>query len=270
VQERPVVRTGGYTDSPWLAELYDLIPHVAGRGDVEFYAACAEAAGPNVLELGCGTGRVLIPLARAGREATGLDRSEHMLAHCRAKLDEEPQGVRDRVGLVQADMRDFDLDRQFALITTPFRPFQHLLEIEDQLACLRCANQHLAPGGRFILDLFQPDPRLLAGEESMEETVDSADVPMPGGGTFTCSHRIVAFHRSRQYNEVELIYDVTRPDGTTERLVHAFPFRYFFPAEVRHLLARSGLRIVDVFGDFDRSPLTDDSPEMIFVAESVL
>jgi SAM-dependent methyltransferase len=265
-----MVRTGDYTDSPWLAELYDLMPAYAARRDIEFYTCCARAAGGKVLELGCGTGRVLIPLARAGFEVVGLDLSEHMLARCRARREAEAQVVRDRARLTQADMRDFGLGEKFALITTPFRPFQHLLQIEDQLACLRCANGHLAPRGRLILDLFQPNPLLLAGEQHMAETMDFADVPMPDGGTFTCSHRIAGFHPSRQYNDVELIYDVRRPDGTTERLVHAFPFRYFFSAEVQHLLARSGFRVVDVFGDFDRSPLSDESPEMIFVAESVL
>jgi SAM-dependent methyltransferase len=265
-----MVRTGGYSDSPWLAELYDLMPGYAGRCDIEFYTDCAQAAGGKVLELGCGTGRVLVPLARAGLQVVGLDLSEHMLARCRAKLDGVPTGVRDRVRLVRGDMRDFDLGDEFALITTPFRPFQHLLETDDQLACLRCANQHLAPAGLLILDLFQPNPLLLAGETNLEESVDFADVPMPDAGKFTCSHRVAAFHRSRQYNDVELIYDVTHPDGTTERLVHAFPFRYFFRYEVEHLLARSGFRVLDTFGDFDRSPLGDESPEMIFIAESVL
>lgn len=265
-----MARTGGYSDAPWLADLYDLMPSYGDRGDVEFYLASAEAADGKVLELGCGTGRVLIPLARAGQEVRGLDLSRHMLSRCRAKLHAEPPQVRERARLVQADMRDFAFDDRFALITTPFRPFQHLLDPEDQLACLRCANEHLAPGGRLVLDLFQPDPRLLAGERNMEETVDFADVPMPDGGRFTCSHRIAAFHLARQYNDVELIYDVTRPDGTTERLVHAFPFRYFFRYEVEHLLARSGFRIADLFGDFDCTPLNDESPEMIFVAESVL
>jgi SAM-dependent methyltransferase len=265
-----MVRTGGYSDSPWLAELYDLMPAYAGRGDTEFYLACAQEAGGKVLELGCGTGRVLIPLAVAGFGVIGLDLSEHMLARCRAKLEAESSEVRARVRLVQGDMRDFAFDERFALITTPFRPFQHLLEPADQLACLRCANQHLAPGGRLVLDLFQPNPLMLAGEQHMEETVDFADVPMPDGGTFTCSHRIAAFHRARQYNDVEMIYDVTRPSGEAKRLVHAFPFRYFFRYEVEHLLARSGFHIVAEFGDFDRSALGDGSPEMIFIAESVL
>jgi len=67
---------------------------------------------------------------------------------------------------------------------------------------------------------------------------------------------------------VEMIYTVTHPDGRKEPLVFAFTVRYFFAYEVEHLLARSGFRVAEVYGDFDRSPLGDTSPEMIFVAEA--
>jgi SAM-dependent methyltransferase len=253
-----------------LAELYDLMPSYAGRGDVEFYAECARQAGGPVLELACGTGRVLIPLARAGCEMVGLDLSEHMLARCRDKLAAEAEEVRDRVRLVEGDMTDFDLGQRFALVTTPFRPFQHLLEVEQQLNCLRGANAHLVRGGRLVLDLFQPDPGKLSDPARTAEAVDAADVPMPDGRMFTRSHRIAAFHPAQQYNDVELIYDITNADGNVERVVHAFPFRYFFRYEVEHLLARAGFRVVELYGSFDRSPLADESPEMIFVADSVI
>ena len=86
----------------------------------------------------------------------GLDLSSHMLDICRQKLADEPEEVRSRVRLVQADMRDFELSRTFALVTTPFRPFQHLTTVEDQLTCLACIHRHLAPGGKLILDIFNP------------------------------------------------------------------------------------------------------------------
>jgi hypothetical protein len=81
------------------------------------------------------------------------------------------------------------------------------------------------------------------------------------------THRLAALHRAEQYNDIEMIHYVTHPDGHTERLVQAFPFRYFFRYEVEHLLARCGLKVIELFGSFDRSPLEDNSPEMIFVAE---
>ena len=108
-----------------------------------------------------------------------------------------------------------------------------------------------------ILDLFHPfPPRLLPDPRYAAEVEDFPETALPAG-----------FHRDRQYNEVEIIYYVTHPDGHQERLVESFPFRYFFRYEVEHLLSLSGFRVVDIFGDFDRSPFSADSPEMIFVAE---
>lgn len=259
---------GGYKDEPFLAELYDFIPGYAGRQDVEFYVGYARAARGKVLELGCGTGRVLIPVAAAGCEVVGLDVSGHMLARCRRKLREQPQAVRGRVRLVQGDMTDFDLGEVFGLVTTPFRPFQHLLSVEDQLSCLRCARQHLAPGGKLILDLFQPDLAKLIDPARQQEQEDVPDCELPDGRRLRRTFRTPAVHPAEQCIDVELIFHVTHAGGRTERLVQAFPFRYFFRYEVEHLLGRAGFRVVELFGNFDKSPLTDDSPEMIFVAET--
>ena len=259
---------GGYVDLALLPELYDHSPRYAGREDVGFFTAYSLSAGGRTLELGCGTGRVLIPTAVAGCDITGLDLSEHMLGRCREKLALQPNEVRERVQLVRGEMTDFDLDDTFRLVTTPFRPFQHLIMVEKQLACLRCVNRHLAVGGKLILDLFQVKLWRLTDPEALEEHRDPADVPLPGGRTLSGrGDRIAARHPSEQYNDIEIAYYVTHPDGRVERLVHPFPMRYFFRYEVEHLLARGGFSVVDLFGNYDRSPLQDDSPEMIFVAE---
>ena len=102
------------------------------------------APADEVLELGCGTGRVLIPTARAGIEIVGLDASPQMLAVCRSRLQQEPPDVQARVRLLEGDMRRFTVDRTFRLATIPYRPFQHLLTVSDQFACLRSIHQHLA------------------------------------------------------------------------------------------------------------------------------
>ncbi len=111
-----------------------------------------------LLEIGCGTGRVLLPLARAGHEITGLDLSPHMIERCRAKLDTEQQEVRDRVRVLTADMTSFDLHRRFAMVISPFGGFHHLLTVEQQLSCLACCRAHLAPRGTLVLDLSNPVP----------------------------------------------------------------------------------------------------------------
>src|SRR5271165_182317 len=251
-----------------IADFYDASPVVHGRTqDVNFYVAAASLSGDSVLELGCGTGRMLVPLAQAGLHVTGLDISQRMLeraAEKRARLDAEQ---RDHVRLVQGDMTRFDLGEQFPLVIIPFRPFQHLLTIDEQLQCLTCVRRHLAKGGRLILDFFQTDAARMHDPDFLKEhTV--ADYEMAGGSSVHLTERVVAFHRTEQRNDVEMAFAVTGPDGHKSRSVFAFTIRYFFRYEVEHLLARSGFRVTELFGDFDRSPLQDHSPEMIFVAEA--
>ena len=145
-----------YDEYMSIAELYDHVVPYRERGDVGFFVEAARESGGPVLEVGCGTGRVLIPTARAGIEITGLDLSPHMLAICREKLKTESQDVQSRIRLVEGDMRQFELGRTFRLVTLPFRPFQHLTTVEEQLACLGCLRRHLAEGGKLILDIFKP------------------------------------------------------------------------------------------------------------------
>ena len=132
---------------------------------------------------------------------------------------------------------------------------------------LECVSRHLAPGGTFILDVFHPyPPRLVPHPDFAGEIEDFPETELPDGRRVRRTSRAAAYHREQQYNDIELIYYVTHPDGRQERLVQAFPFRYFFRYEVEHLLELCGFSTIDVFGDFDRSPFTDDSPEMVFVA----
>jgi len=261
---------GNYDDDPFLAEYYDLIPDYAERRDRDFYIDWSGAAGGKTLELGCGTGRILIPTARAGCEILGLDLSKNMLSRCREKLLKEPQDVQERASLTIGNMVDFDLHETFSLITMPFRPFQHLVSTADQFACLSCVQRHLAPDGKFILELFQTYPRRIFDPVYLNEVEDTPEFELPDGRRLSRTNRTTAFHRAEQFNDVELIYHVTHPDGRTERLVQAFPFRYFFRYEVEHLLARCGFEIETIFGDFDKSPLAGDSPEMIFVARGAI
>jgi len=271
----------------FVSEYYDYVPPVAGRQDVDFYRAVARETGGPILELGCGTGRVLLPLAEDGHRVVGLDLSEAMLERARAKLAGRATEVQGRVRLVRDDMTSFELGEKFRLVTIPFRPFQHLTEVADQLACLAAVHRHLEPGGTLALDFFHTDPRrmidpheyALCGEvaeaerrradaaRSAEERYVHPEVLLPNGIRVLLSERTIAFHRATQTNDVELIYTVTHTDGRKERFVFAFTVRYFFRYEVEHLLSRAGFRVRALYGDFARSPLSDDSPEMIFIAE---
>jgi SAM-dependent methyltransferase len=257
----------GY-DVDGIADLYDSVTLYRARPDVDFYVDEARFTDGEVLEIGCGTGRVLIPTARLGKEITGVDNSPRMLAQCKLRLDQEPPEVRERATLVHADMRELDLGKQFSLITIPFRPFQHLIAVSDQIAALQAIHRHLEPRGRLIFDVFNPNIRYLL-EDRTEEREDTAEVELPDNRSFRRTARIAAAHIVDQYSEAELIYYVRGADGSTQRLVHGFLMRWYWLYELEHLLARCNLRVKAVFGDFNRSPLTDESPEMIFVAEKI-
>ena len=258
---------GGYKDQAILAELYDLVPGYTKRADRDFYLHCCKATNGSVLELGCGSGRILLPIAEAGCHITGIDISEHMLAQCRRKLQRLPAPVQDRVQLVQSSIASFDVAGSFAMAIIPFRVFQHLIDVEDQLSCLRAIDQHLGSSGRLVLDVFQVNLKFINNPSRLEEREDFPEFELPDGRHLRRTSRLAAFHPAEQYNDVEMTYHLTGIDGTTEKIVQAFPFRYFFRYEMEHLLERCGFRVVDRFGDFDKSPLADDSPEMIFVTE---
>lgn len=252
----------------FIAEYYDASPVVNGRGDVDFYVQAVKEFGEPVLELGCGSGRVTLAVARAGFKISGLDLSPKMLAQAEEKLPPLPAKTRERVSFVQGNMANFELAERFRLAIIPFRPFQHLLDVQQQLACLLCVHKHLQPGGRLVLDFFQTDPRRMYDQEYLRER-QVAEYEMSEGRKVRLTERVTAFHRADQVNDVEMIYNVTHGDGRQERLTMAFPFRYFFRYEVEHLLARCGFQVEETFGDFDRSALRDQSPEMIFVARAM-
>ena len=252
-----------------IAELYDHVIPYRDRGDVAFFVEAAQASGGPVLEVGCGTGRVLLPTARAGISIVGLDSSPSMLAICRRRVEAEPEAVRSRVELVAGDMRDFKLGRRFALATIPFRPFQHLLTLADQLACLNTIRSHLLPGGKLILDLFNPSLEALAQQTVGEIVGSEPEFSMPDGRRIIRHHRFTARDRFNQINDVELLYDTKYPDGREERLVHAFRMRYLFRFEAEHLLLRAGFAIDALYADYDRSAYGSKYPgELIFVARN--
>lgn len=258
----------------FIADYYDESPVVRGRTqDVAFYRDAVREFGDPVLELGCGTGRIALALAQAGHRVTGLDISERMLERCNQKRAQLPKETQERVHLVQGDMTRFDLGEKYRVVIIPFRPLQHLLELHEQISCLESVRRHLHAGrrlgerrGKLILDVFQTDAERMHDPEHQKEALVT-EYSMPDGRHVKITERVKAFHRAEQRNDVEMVFYVTDAKGKEERLVFAWTLRYFFRYEVEHLLARCGFCVAAVYGDFDRSPLLDESPEMIFVAE---
>ena len=249
----------GYDRHPKLPELYDQIPSYNSRPDVDFYVDLSRQAG-EVLELGCGTGRVLIPAAQAGCAVTGVDSSKHMLGRCRAKVDALPSEVGERITLLQTSMTGFQLVRRFKLVIAPFRHIQHLTTVNEQLSFLRCVHQHLEPGGKFVYDVFNPNLALLAAPVNPEEIEDTPEFTLPDAHRLRRTFRMLRKRYAEQCTDCELIYYL---DGLP--IVQSTTMRYSFRFELEHLLARSGFEVIDLYGRFDRSAFADDSPEMIFL-----
>jgi SAM-dependent methyltransferase len=256
-----------YDASPFVAEFSRYVARYASRKDIGFYVETARENGGPVLELGCGSGRILVPTARAGIEICGLDASASMLAACQEAIDIERPDVQRRTSLVRGDIRDFHLGRRFRQVTMPFRPFQYLLTVQDQLDCLGAVRRHLDPSGVLVLDLFVPSFDFLTRPQNPDEIDEEPPFHHPDGRKIVRRSRTIERDLASQTFAGELIYDVTHPDGRTESLVHRYRFRYLFRFEVEHLLARAGFALERVYADFDRSPCGSQYPaELICMA----
>jgi SAM-dependent methyltransferase len=241
------------------ARYYDAV-YAQTRGDgrdVEFYRRLAAAAAGPVLELGCGTGRVLLPIADTGIPCTGLDASPRMLEVLRRRSSNPT------LRLVCARMQDFDLGEvRFGLIYSAFRALQHLYDVEDQLACLARVRHHLAPGGRFAFDVFAPRLERIAVAEEPEQE----DARFELGGEEVVRHTAVSRDPATQMMHVRMRYERRCGGETVGEDRVDFHMRYFYRYEVEHLLARAGFTEVELYGSFDASPYDYASGELIAVA----
>ncbi len=246
------------------ADVYDSI-YAYVREDIPFYVQEASRSGGPVLELGCGTGRVTVPIAQSGIDIIGLDNSDAMLERARTKAHALEAG-HGNIDLQLGDMRDFSLGRTFPLVIIPFRGFLALLSVEDQIRCLTGIREHLEPDGRLIFNIFVPDPQMLVEDE--DAAFHLRDVTDPDTGRTSVVWQQTRVDTFNQVLSVRLIVDETDQDGTVrKRLYRDYQIRYAHRIEVLHLLERCGYEVVDLYGDFDYSPFDEDSGEMVWVAK---
>ncbi len=244
-----------------LARFYDS-EYGEFDADVPMYQAFAERTGSPVLELACGTGRILLPLAKAGIHITGLDISRAMLEIARQKV--AMAGVDDRVRLLQADMRDFALDQQFHMAFCAINSFMHLETQADQLAALRCWRRHLRPGGLLILDLFPPDPEELANDDG--RLIVQRIWKEPDTGATMIKQYTRQVNLAEQTLHVHFLYDEILPDGTTCRTIVPFVMRYLGRFEAELLLDKAGYLVEAVYGSWGLDTFESGSERMILVA----
>ncbi|HWK44855.1 MAG TPA: class I SAM-dependent methyltransferase [Stellaceae bacterium] len=239
---------------------YDAVndpPQPTIAGDVAFYIELARQGGGEVLECASGTGRVTFALAWAGLTVTGLDLSSGMLAVARAKHAGLPADVAARVTLVEGDMRRFDLGRRFGAVLVPFRSFQHLLTVEDQLAALAAMRRHLRPDGVLVLNLFAPRLDLLLPDQPLaaQPRERRSGIDPASGNRVNLMLERSSFDHVEQIRRDVWCYIVVDVAGAVIREEHrVLTLRWSYRWEMRHLLARAGFEILAEYSDFAKSP----------------
>jgi SAM-dependent methyltransferase len=227
------------------------------RADAAFYRDLAVGVGGPVLELGCGTGRALLPIAERGIACTGVDLSPAMLEQFRRK----PGAA--AITLSCASMDSFNLgEKRFRLIFSAFRAFQHLDTVEQQLACLARVRAHLAPGGLLAFDVF--NPKL----ENMAKDGDPEALELTFAHEGRTVRRFMSITRDRvtQLIHLTMRYVEETSSGPTKETVVKFSMRWFWRYELEHLMHRAGFTDVTIYGDFDRSPIGRNTPAFVVLA----
>ena len=231
--------------------------------DIDLVVELAQQAGGDALELGCGTGRVLVPVAAAGGRVTGVDASPALLDIARRKL--ETAGLAARADLVEQDLRTFDVGAaRFRFAFCVSNTLMHLTNPADQMRVLRRAHHHLQPGGTLLLALFNPDVPRLVEVAGTQELADRWTDPASGAEVLKWCVRNVDW--TAQIQDTLFIYEEIFADGRVQRTLCPFALRFLWRHEAELMLTQSGFDIDAVWGSFDGDPYDAGSENLILLA----
>lgn len=248
-------------DYRWATEFYD-ISHDDVTEDLALFLKLARRCPGPILDGMCGTGRVAIPLARAGHSVVAIDWSSGMLREFRRKLRREPPSVRRRIRIAQTDLRELRTKDRFDLALLPFNSLPELLTLEEQAAVLQRISAHLRPGGRLVVHIDHPDR---VEKEATRAILHNRTRMLPGGRVITISEAQEFDPRTRLL-VMHLFYDVSRQGGTPKRTTTVWRMRATTLPELRGLLRRAGLRLERLYGDYPADPFRPTSPYIIAIA----
>jgi len=249
-------------------DLYDVFFEDSFAGDVEWYRQLAIESGGPVLELGAGTGRIVIPIARAGIAIHALDADTGMLERLREKLLREPTPTCDLVTIGRGDMRSFDLTESFAMIQIPFRTFLNNLTREDQLACLRCCHAHLRDEGVLAINVFHPSLEYMSQNSGALEGVWRLreERSHPAGGKILLSD-CNQYDTINQRVSSRLRYEHFDDSGELLHVhLQSLELVYLYPGDIRGLLDEAGFGSVRIDGDYQGQAPAHDGCELVVQA----
>lgn len=242
-----------------LAALYDLdTAPVQGGADIEWFGGLARRTGGPILELGCGTGRVAVPIAQDGHHVVGLDRSAAMLE----RADRRARRADVEVRWVEGDMRAFSFNEAFALVFVALNSFL-MLGPDDRWACLARVREHLAPRGRVAIDVFQPDPEVVVGLDG--GVIDEWERVDPETGRAV--HKFSSSRANVDGVTQRIWYDDIGDDGTVRRIGGTTTLHYLYRREAELLFSEAGFKIETLHGDYDGNPADATSRKLLIVAK---
>ena len=243
--------------------LYDLDQRDNLIADIPFYIEYAQKNNGSILELGCGTGRVSIELAKAGHNITGLDLSQKMLEVYRDKITALPNEIQNRINIVNGNMSKFHLNKKYSLIIAPFRVFQALTDDIDIKNCLSCIKEHLENDGTFIINVFRPykilDTDWCSGKKLQWERED----PRTGNYVIKSDLR-EKIDTKKQIIYPKFIYEIKDKQGNVVEIVEELELRYYYYDQLKTLLIDNGFTIDEEFGWYDKSEI-ENGRELIMI-----
>lgn len=258
---RLAATSSGQVDAVYHPELYALV-HRGTPGDERLYQDAARGA-RRVLELGCGYGRLLCPLARAGHRVTGLELDRGLLALAHAAVAGLAPADRERVSLVHGDMRDFALAERFDRVFIPFSGVYCLTSEAELVACLQRVRAHLTPGGKLVFDAYVIDGFHAEADPDDEQDDGEAVTSVAWRGVTYDVFESTVWDRPSQRLDVTYRY---QPRGAGSPLFGSIRHRYMLTTQVEGICARAGLRLLDAHRDLDGATLTPDSDHMVCLA----
>lgn len=231
--------------------------------DIPFYYELAQEVEGPILDVGCGTGRVMFPLARAGFETHGIDNEPAMLDRAHALLAGEPELMK-RMHFHLGDAKTFNMPVKFGLTLVPYNGLMHFLDQESQIAVLKNLRSWTRDDGLLVLDL--PNAGDVYATEDSDSLIFERNFLEPETGHLVMQQSVSMLDRTMQTLQVTWIYDEITADGTLKRTFAPLKLYYYFYSEIRLLLELTGWEVEAVYGDLDQNEFEDGAPRMVILA----
>jgi len=244
---------------------YDLDQRPALMADIPFYLEHAVRNRGELLEIGCGSGRVTIPLARAGHKVLGLEYSQSMLDVLRGKLTKLPIETAAKIRLIQQDMCCLDLPQTFPLIIITGRSFQMLADEKKEITALKRIHRHLEDGGTFIFTTGNPKTYLDLDWSDKSEQFEWQNIDPQTGNMVRSYHIREHLDREKQILYPLIVFRIIKKDGSEEKIQHPLAWKYFTIEQLTRMVESNGFEIVETRGEFNGSKPIGQGIEFIFV-----